>query len=64
MSAVVTLTSEVRTQDGTGLRDLLLDWLPNIPSAAAIDPLLRECGSQRDPYTVLVGLRATWQEQR
>lgn len=64
MSATVTLTSECKVAVDEPLVPALREWLRSIPLEAAISPLIRETGHQRDPIQVLVGLRATWQEQR
>lgn len=39
-------------------------WIGHVPAGAVLTAITREHGSQRDPITVLVGLRATWTEAR
>ena len=38
------------------------EWVADVPDHAEIVPITAERGHQRDPITVLVGLRATWTE--
>lgn len=42
----------------------LTDFITNLPADAALAPITVEKGSQRDPWPVMVGLRATWEEER
>lgn len=42
----------------------LTDWLQALPSDAALTAITVEHGPQRDPWSVTVGLRATWTEVR
>lgn len=39
-------------------------WVHGLPASAALSPITVDKGTQRDPYPVLVGLRATWDEER
>lgn len=40
------------------------EFIADLPSDAALSPISIEQGTQRDPWQVLVGLRATWDEER
>lgn len=42
----------------------LEDFISGIPSGALLSPVIVDKGNQRDPWPVLVGLRATWEEGR
>lgn len=40
------------------------DWVADLPDGAVITQIIRDFGNQRDPELRLVGLRASWSEQR
>lgn len=40
------------------------DWLSGLPDGAVLVAIMRDLGTQRDPRPTLIGLRATWSEQR
>ena len=40
------------------------DWVADLPASATLSPITVDKGSQRDPWPVLVGLRATWEDER
>lgn len=42
----------------------LTDFIASLPAHAALSPITVDKGSQRDPWTVMVGLRATWDDER
>lgn len=65
MSVVVTLTSEVRAEPGDNLTaEVIQPWLAALPPSAVITSINVYRGHQRDEYTVLVGLKASWTEER
>lgn len=39
-------------------------WVQSLPPAATVSAIIHDLGDQRDPYRVLVGLTAKWQENR
>jgi hypothetical protein len=62
----VKLSAEFQTEDGdqlTATREYT-DWVADLPSSAELHPVTVDKGNQRDPWPVLVGMRATWEEQR
>lgn len=65
MSLAVECKSEVVGEAG----DYLLAhevkaWLMQVPNGAALSPIIKDFGTQRDPNETLVGLRAEWSENR
>jgi hypothetical protein len=42
----------------------LTDFIRNLPADAKLSPVIHDKGNQRDPWPVLVGLRASWEEER
>ena len=42
----------------------LTDFIAGLPATATLAPITVDKGSQRDPWPILVGLRATWEEER
>lgn len=42
----------------------LTDWIRDLPADAVLSSVTVDKGNQRDPWPVLVGLRATWEEER
>lgn len=40
------------------------EWVRDLPADAKLSAISIDKGSQRDPWPVLVGLRATWEEER
>lgn len=60
----VQCTAEFRADDQLTADRPLTDWIRDLPPAAALSPITVDKGSQRDPWPVLVGLRATWTEER
>lgn len=59
-------TSEVRSDSGTEriTAGEITAWIARLPKQALISAIEHDKGSQRDPWPVLVGLRATWTESR
>lgn len=39
-------------------------WSAALPGDAVLTQIIRDRGTQRDPWPVLVGLKATWKETR
>lgn len=66
MSTKITVasTAEFKATDPLTASDELRTWLRDIPDGAEITPITRDIGDQRDPWHILVGLRAKWQEVR
>lgn len=66
MSAInVEMSSEIRTErDGMLLASDVKPWLDRLPDGAVLTQIIEDRGNQRDPWPVLVGLRATWSEVR
>jgi hypothetical protein len=61
----VKCSAELRTKEGARVtRDEAIEFLSSLPVAAAIEPIVRNLGSQRDPMDVLVGFSAKWTEYR
>lgn len=65
----VKCSAEFRTEgDGEHLQltadRALTDWITGLPAHATLSAIEWDNGSQRDPWTVLVGLRAEWTEER
>jgi hypothetical protein len=62
----VQCSSEYRTDDNQPLAATpdLVDFITGLPEGAPLTPITVDKGNQRDPWPVLVGLRAQWQEQR
>lgn len=61
----VKCTSKVEAEPGDYLTaGLVKAWAADLPPDATVSHLTRDLGSQRDPYVVLVGLRAAWTETR
>lgn len=42
----------------------LMEFLDPLPLGAVIEPIMKEMGSQRDPWQVFVGVKARWSETR
>lgn len=75
MSYIIKSTAEFRQDDDgpepgtnraaplTASRELCA-FLQDLPAEAVLTPLTVDQGNQRDPWHVLVGLRASWEEQR
>lgn len=42
----------------------LMNWLSRLPDDAELQHLTFDKGDQREPWILLVGLRATWEEDR
>jgi len=40
------------------------EWIKSVPDGAVISPISHDKGNQRDPWPVLVGLYARWEEAR
>lgn len=40
------------------------DFVTGLPASAVLSPITVDKGNQRDPWVVLVGLRASWEEER
>lgn len=65
MMISVTLTSQVKAAANEKITaSQIREWVANIPDTATIEAITQERGHQRDPYSVFVGLRATWTETR
>ena len=62
----VKCSAEYRRDDGEPLTAdrPYCDWVRDLPAGAVLYPIQIDKGSQRDPWTVLVGMRATWEEER
>lgn len=61
----VECTSSVTSEPGDYLMaHEVQEWIVGIPVGAQITAITKEMGSQRDPYTSTVGLRAKWSEVR
>ena len=57
--------SEIRAEEGDDLTaQTVRGWLGSVPDGASLTPITVDRGNQRDPWIVLVGLRATWSESR
>lgn len=65
MGINVEATSSVAAEPGDYLQaDAVREWIRYVPDGAHIEAITREMGSQRDPYTSLVGLTAKWSDTR
>ena len=66
MSATVKCSAEFRPGGDEQLTAdrALTDWIANLPAYATLSKIEIDKGNQRDPWPVLVGLRATWEEER
>lgn len=42
----------------------LAQFIGGLPADATLSPITTDKGHQRDPWVVLVGLRASWEEER
>jgi hypothetical protein len=42
----------------------LMNWLSRLPDDAVLQHVTFDKGNQRDPWVLLVGLLATWEEER
>lgn len=64
--AAVKCVSEFRTESAEQLTAsrALTEFIRDLPADAVLAPVTVEKGNQRDPWPVLVGLRATWEEER
>lgn len=61
----VVCTSEFRAEGDALTADrMLTEWITCLPTHAVLAPTTVDKGSQRDPWPVMVGLRATWTEER
>lgn len=62
---VVKCSAEFRTDGEQLTADLaLVDFIRDLPADAVLQSIIHDKGSQRDPWPILVGLRATWEEAR
>lgn len=63
---VVKCVAEYRRDDAEQLvaDRAFSDWVRDLPADAALAPIEIDKGSQRDPWPVLIGIRATWEEIR
>lgn len=59
-------TSEFRTEDNAVLMVTfeLREWIEELPLGAELRPIQTDIGSQREPWVVTVGLRASWEGGR
>lgn len=65
MDFEVTCKAAVRTEDSGQLTAVAVaDLLRDVPPDARLFSIMHDKGTQRDPYPVLVGLRAVWTERR
>lgn len=57
-------TAEYRTNDDSPLRvaDIQTMLADDVPPEAVLTAIRVDKGSQREPYPVLVGLRAEWED--
>lgn len=60
----VQCAAEFRADDQLTADLSLTSWVRDLPANAALSPITVDKGSQREPWPVLVGLRATWTEER
>lgn len=61
----VECTSTVKAEgDGHLTAGAVASWVAGLPGDAKVTHLTRDIGNQRDPWIVLVGLKATWKEKR
>lgn len=44
------------------LNQAFREWVQALPDHAVLTPITRDKGDQREPWPVLVGLRAAWTE--
>lgn len=61
---VVKCRSEFRTDEQLTASLALTQFITDLPADAVLEPITVDQGNQRDPWPVLVGLRATWEEDR
>lgn len=59
-------TSEIMYDENSGYLHVadVTPWITGLPDGAALDMIVRDFGSQRDPAPRLIGLRASWSEGR
>lgn len=62
----VKMQSEYRANDDEPLTasSEFTDWVKALPGEAVLSPSIVEKGNQRDPWPVLVGMVAKWEEER
>lgn len=59
-----TITTKIETPDPNGLTKAeIADWVDSLPPHARVQAIQKELGTQRDPETVTIGLRASWEER-
>lgn len=61
---VVKCTAEFRRDEQLTADRELTDFIKGLPADAVLSPITIDQGSQREPWLVLVGLRAEWEEAR
>jgi hypothetical protein len=66
MAVEVKCTSEFRPEEREPLEASieLVRWIGDLPAGAVLAPVTVDVGNQRDPWPVMVGLRANWTETR
>lgn len=62
----VTSKSTCKNDEHVPLRtsDDLANWLREVPLDVELTPIMYDAGSQFDPNRIMVGLQATWDEER
>jgi hypothetical protein len=63
--SLVKCTAEFRPGEEPLVKDQALEkFITSLPNGTVLHPVMVEKGGQRDPWKVMVGIRAAWDEER